>query len=370
MSAALRLPEPIIRNSKGEQITLNAHERYRAERLQLKLVEDFKETLPSLMNSLGYEIQITTLTTIIKKITGQKFFEIAPSDYLPVRVGEGAWSDFLTTYRSFDAADAFETGLINQGNDNARVASVGAAVDSVSRAVLNWAKSNEWTIFAMEQAARAGNWDYVTAKEKARKRNWDLGIQRVAFLGANGQNGANGNCLGLLNQSGITNNTTVITKPISTMTPTELQTLTASLVNAYRSNCQRSAWPTHFEIPESDWLGMAATVSPDFPIKTMLELLEDMFKANVPNGKFKGILPVSYADAAYHVGVAGIDGRQVYTLLNYDEESLVMDIPVDYTPTLANSINGFQFQNVAYGQFTGVQALRPLEMLYFSFAAS
>ncbi len=61
---------------------------------------------------------------------------------------------------------------------------------------------------------------------------------------------------------------------------------------------------------------------------------------------------------------AGLLGS-VYSLYNYDEESLRMDIPVDYTNTLANSIDNFSFQNVGYGQFTGVLAYRPLELMYF-----
>jgi hypothetical protein len=54
-----------------------------------------------------------------------------------------------------------------------------------------------------------------------------------------------------------------------------------------------------------------------------------------------------------------------YTLLSYDEDSLRMDIPVDYTNTLQNTVNGFNFQSAAYGQFTGLKAYRPKEMLYF-----
>jgi hypothetical protein len=57
----------------------------------------------------------------------------------------------------------------------------------------------------------------------------------------------------------------------------------------------------------------------------------------------------------------------MYVLLNYDEEALRMDIPLDYTNTLANSLDNFSFQNAGYGQFTGVLAYRPLELLYFGF---
>lgn len=357
----IKLRQPVITNSKGEPIVLTREERHLAEYLQRQINEKFQ-------NSLGYEVSITTLTTIMKKVSEQKFFEIAPADILPVRVGEGTWSTQLTTYRSFDLADEFETGIVNTGGQNSRLATADAGVDALNIKVFPWAKSIGWSIFDLEYAAKSGNWDLVTAKERSRKKNWDLGIQRTAFLGAQGQNGIGGSCLGLLNQAGITTNTSVIPKALSAMTPSELKTFTAAIVEAYRSNCQRTAWPTHFIIPESDYNGLASQASPDFPIKSTLQLLEETFQIITRNKQFK-ILPLAYADAAYHTDVTQIVGKQVYVLLNYDEESLRMDIPLDYTNTLANSLDNFSFQNVGYGQFTGVLAYRPLEMMYFTYSA-
>lgn len=350
----IRLKQPTICNSKGEAIVLTAQEKHLAEYLQRQMNEKFS-------NSLGYEVSITTLTTIMKLITDQKFFEIPPADYLPVRVGQGTWSSNLLTYRSFDIADEFETGVINTGGQNSRLASADAGVDSLSIKVYNWAKAIGWSIFDLELAAKSGNWDVVTAKEKARKRNWDLGVQRVAFLGARGSNGTGGACLGLLNQAGITVNTTVIPQSISTMSTSALKDFCVKVVEAYRSNVQRTAWPTHFIIPESDYNGLASQASPQFPIKSTLQLIEEMFQVITRNKNFK-ILPLAYGDMAY----SGYSYQQ-YVLLNYDEESVRMDIPLDYTNTLANSLDNFSFQNVGYGQFTGVLAYRPLEMMYFQY---
>jgi hypothetical protein len=109
---------------------------------------------------------------------------------------------------------------------------------------------------------------------------------------------------------------------------------------------------------------LAATVSPDFPIKTILELLQDMFILITGKKDFK-ILPLAYAD----VGNSGFT-FQKYTLLNYDPFSLFMSIPLMYTNTLANSLDDFNFQNSAYGQHTGVLVLRPLEMMYFIYTPS
>lgn len=346
----------IVLGMDGKPLILNQMEQILANNLQAEFKSKF--------NALGYEIDITTLTTIVKKITEQKFFEIPPADYVPLRVGEGAWSSNLVTYRSYSLADSFETGIVNTGANNARLATADAGVDSVTILVRNWAKTIGWSIMDLMQAAKSGNWDIVTAKEEARKRNWDLGIQKIAFLGAQGDS----NVLGLYTLgTAVTTNTTLITKAISTMTPTELKVFVAGLLEAYRTNCARTAWPTHFIIPESDYNGLTSQASDTFPIKSTLELLQDALKLGTRNANFK-LLPCAYGDAAYNAGyLNGSTGQQQYVLLNYADSSIRMDIPVDYTNTLANSIDNFSFQNVGYGQFTGVGLYRPLETLYFKY---
>lgn len=352
----IRFKQPVILNSVGQPIVLNSKEKLHAAWSQ-------REFNNRHGNALGYEVSITTLTTIVKKISEQSFYEIPPADFVPLVVGEGAWSSNLTTYRSFELGDEFETGVINTGAGNARLASTDAGVDALNIKVFNWAKAIGWAIPDLEMAAKSGNWDLIGAKEESRKKNWDLGIQRIAFLGARGSNGAGGFCLGLLNQPGITTDTTTITKPISSMTTAELKTFVAAVVEKFRSNCQRTAWPSHFVVPESDYNGMASQASPDFPIKSTLELLEDAFKITTRNKSFQ-LLPLAYGDAAYNTAEIN---KQCYALYKYDEKTFRMNLPVDYTNTLANSVDNFSFQNAGYGQFTGVQVLKPLEMMYFQY---
>lgn len=335
-----------VLNSKGQPVLLDRREALLANALQRQLVA----------NGLGFEIDITTLTTIMKLISEQKFFEIAPADYLPVRVGNGAWSTQLTTYRSFSLADDFETGVINTGGNNGRLASADSGVDSLTVQVINWAKSIGWTLIELQQASKSGNWDLVTSKEESRKKNWDLGIQKIAFLGSSTVPGV----LGLFSQSGVTVDTTTLPQSISSLSTVDLKAFCAAVLNVYRSNCNRTAWPTHFVIPESDYLGLAAPASADFPIKSTLQVLEEAFSV-LTKKPFK-ILPCAYGDT----GFSG-QSYQQYALLNYDEKSLRMDIPVDYTNTLANSLDNFSFQNAGYGQYTGVLAYRPLELYYFRY---
>lgn len=369
-----------ILNSKGEPIVLSAQEQAACQ--DPDLVSKWKQAVKvrGIQNALGYERAITTLTTIMKKITEQKFYQVAPADYIPVRVGEGAWSSNLLTYRSFDLAGSFAEGVVNTGSNNGRLANADAGVDSLSINVLNWAKAIGWSIIDLELAAKSGNWDIVTAKEKARKRNWDLGIQAVAFLGLPGDP----NVQGLLTLSTIpvtpgvavpnASNTLVSLDTTTLATsiyklasnPATLSTFIAQILNVYRANCQRSAWPTHYIIPESDYLGLATASSPSFPLKSILQYMQETLQTMTGNKNFK-VLPCSYADGNSPLNSTGL---QSYVLLNYAEESIRMDIPVDYTNTLANSIDNFSFQNVGFGQFTGVKAYRNLETYIMQFPTS
>jgi hypothetical protein len=116
---------------------------------------------------------------------------------------------------------------------------------------------------------------------------------------------------------------------------------------------------------------MAAQASPTYPMKSILMLLEEGFQTICRNKSFK-ILPLAYCDIANAGGSGSSKLNSLaltcqYALLNYDEESVRMDIPLQYTNTLANSLDNFMFQNAGYGQFTGVLAYRPLEILYMGF---
>ena len=289
----------IFKNSRNEDVVLNELELLRATSLETQI-----------KNSLGMEINVTSLTTILKAVIDQKFFEVKPSDFMPVVVGEGAWSEFLTTYRSYQLGDDFEKGLTNSsGSDNGRNAMADAGVDAVNLQVFSWNKGISWTLIQLQQALKAGNWDLIAAKERARKTNYDLGIQKMAFLGLTSR-------------------------------------------------------PSKFVIPEPDFLGLVGIASTEFPLKSMLQVLEECMQVATRNKNFK-IEPLVYGDMNYNNL-----GYNVYALYNENVDTMRLNIPVDYTNTLANSIDNFTFQNAAYAQFTGLQMYRPLELMYFTNTAS
>ncbi len=316
----------------------------------------------------GYQITIDTMTYIVKQVSEQKFYEVPFADFMPVVVGEGAFAESLLFNRTYSTAEEFEAGNINQGSANARLSSAEVAVDGVNQLTQFWAKNIGYTLVEIEQALRANSWDPIMGKHKARKTNWDQGLQVTAFLGLQ----TDSRFPGLLTNPNVNTNTGIITKYISSMTAVEFNTFLAAFLQAYVTNVGSTAMPDTFLMPQADYLACAQNMvqnvigagAGNYPI-TVLEYLEKALKIATRNPNFK-IVSLYYADKVVNNAMRGLN-KNYYALYRRDPESLRMNIPVDYTVTQANSINNFQFQDVAYGQYTGVVVLRNLEMLLFTF---
>lgn len=306
-------------------------------------------------NSLGYSQLVTTLTAVGSKVSEQKFYEIDFANYVPLVYGNGAYQRAIINWRTYSKGEGFESGVINNASNRAQMPLVDAAYDQIQQTIYNWAKGCTWNIFELEEAMRANTlFSLIEAREIARRKEWDLGIQKIAFLGY-------GDSKGLLNQTSVTSNTAIITKSISSMTDSEFNTLIYSLYESYRNNTARTAKPTAFIMPESDFNGLASFPSATYPLKTKLEIMQMMFATLTGNSSFK-ILPCAYCEHDNYDST-----NQVYVLLNQDPASVKMDLPIDYTMTAAGTVNGFNFDNIAYGSFTGVVAQREKEMMYFKY---
>jgi len=188
-----------------------------------------------------------------------------------------------------------------------------------------------------------------------------LGIQALAFFGLK----SNTAVRGLLNQSDVNSNTSLITKKISSMSDAEFNTLVSSILGAYRANSNYTALPDTFIIPDDDFYGFTVSANANFALVTKLEYLEKLFKGATGNANFK-ILPLAYAMSANNSTVIGLNKNR-YVLFRNRAETIRLDIPVGFTNTLQNTLNGFDYQSVAFGQFTGAKAYRPLEILYFDY---
>lgn len=307
--------------------------------------------------STGFKYLIDTMTHINAKIITQRFFEIAPADYIPLDVGQAAWKSEIVQNMELQEGGSFEDGFVNNGGS--RVAQTDVALAQNRMPTATWRKKAHWNIGELAEAANSGNWDIVEAKLRSLKKNWDLGVQYGAFNGFN----VNADMTGLLNNSSVNINTTLITKKISEMDASEFQTFVANLLNTYYANTNNTLmFPSVFMIPAADFLGLGAPVSSSFPNVSKMDYLTEMFTKMQANIK---IVPMVYCESTKNP-----EGKDRYVLYNNDPDTLKMTIPVDLRMNQAYSVNGFDFEQMAYGQISGVMINRPREVLYCDLTAA
>lgn len=317
-------------------------------------------------SSLGFQYTIQTTTLIAAEVIEQKFYEEAIADFASVLVGRGPWMSSISQNLTFDAAGPFEQG-IQDGATRSQIDNVEVSLSPINVKNVPWYKGYMYSIPEVQQALASNNWDIVESKYKALTKNWQLGIQAVGFIGRKSDLTA---FPGLLSNPGVTVNTTFIPTALSLMSPDQLDTFIAGIVQLYLDNVNEVRFPKRFVIPRSDWAGLGVPmVIGTTPLAvSRLTYIENMFKG-IAGDDFR-MMTTAYANKARNVGYWAANGTNRYVLYNNDRETVHMDIPVDLTIGAPATGNNFQWQGVGYGQFSGMNVFRIPEVLYFDAADS
>lgn len=358
LNEIINCKEPNGKAIDGEKFNALVKEKYgRTDFRGMRLMNANGDINPS---SLAYRYTTDRMTFIRARTVAQTFYQVNPTDYVTMIPGEGAFASQIITQASVKFSGSFRAGKISSAGQNARLQVSDGGVFPITTAVQNWAMGTEYSLFDIEQALFMGQWDPIEAKQKARKIEYDLGIQEIAFLGDSDNLTS---FPGLFTQPQVNINTTLIGGNISAMTTANFILFVGGILGAYLANCNQTVWPDTFVIPQDDYAGLAVPVSATYPNITMLSYLQQAFDKICP--KKVTIRPSYYAMTAANGGAFGI-GKQCYLLYNNDIDTLFMELPVDYVVTPYGTYNNFQWQDCAYAQYTGVQAIKPLECLMFT----
>ena len=330
------------------------------------MINNKKESLKKqIYNNTGIQVDIDTLTGIVQRVSKQIFYEVRPSEFLPIEVGDHAFSQNIITYKSYVAGGSFEDGLAAGSSHDARKYRSDVQFEAISVPNIYWYKGYDYNILELGEATRLGRtaptWNLIESKASAMAKEWQLGIQQVAFLGLESRS----DFKGLLTLTNVTSNTSVIDKFISNMTPAELNTFLRQAINAYFLNSNSTSMPDIFVMPYNDFLGLTSPFSPEFPNISKYEYIIKAFRQATGKENFE-IKPLVYAQKDRNSSFLGSgSGLNRYVMYKKDPETIRMNIPIPYTTTIQDTINGFSYNSVGYGQFSGVETYREREVLYF-----
>lgn len=309
------------------------------------------------VDSIGFQKLIDTQTEIVAGVIGTKYYELLGqnlSDFVPFDVGRGAYSTNIFQYTSAYVGSPFEAGLVQPSTGLGVNAKSTIAIDGLSIKNNFWRMDYEVSHEIVEMGkVNVQAFSIIEENEKSRKKVYDLGMQKVTFLGLPNE----GDVYGLLNQPNVNINTSVLKKSLSSMSAAELSTFASSTIAAYLDNNGTTAMLNRMLIPTSDFVALGVPSDANYPLKTKREIIEQAFRE-------AGATDFKIVHATYCKNASADGEHDRYVLYRYDADSIRMYIPKEYTPNALYPMNGVDFVSVAEAQFTGVQALRPLEMLY------
>lgn len=312
-------------------------------------------------NAYGLEKTITTLTQIIADVQRQKFYTVAEplTSYVPIEMGTGAYGKQLFQYAVAQVGDNFEAGIIQPGNGINKDANIDITIDGTSIRNNFWRMKYEATKEILESArVNAQTFSYIEEQERARLKTSQLGIQKILFKGTD--DGLN---TGLLNNSDVTINTSLLPANISAMSIEQLTNFAKTAISTFFTNSNSTTFPNTWLMPTSDYMSLGVPINPEFPIGTIREFLQRAFTDAGAPADFK-ILHTVYNNTASSTGA----GRHV--LYNRDSDVLTMYIPKPYTPYPLYPVGSLDMISDAEMQFTGVWVKRPAEMLYMDVTAA
>lgn len=302
---------------------------------------------------LGLAQISSTLTQIIGGVVDSLYYELDGqklSDFARIEVGTGAYAQELLQY-----AVNF-TGNVNDGW--IEPTADGITKDSNSSIQIGalriknhfWRKDYSVTNELVNMArVNAETFSIIETKERSRKKQYDLAIQQAFFFGFGD------GTTGLLNQTGVTVDTTLMTAPLATMTDTQFQTFLATVGSTYAKNTNYTVRFNRMMIPSSDYYSLGQPFG-QFGL-SRLEVLEDSLK-RVVGGDFK-IVHTTYNDNA---NAAGNGAR--YVFYNTDPDNLCAFMPVPYTPMPLFPQGSLDLLSQAHAQFIPPYLKRTNSLLY------
>lgn len=317
--------------------------------------EEEKATLDNvqrLVNEAGFgDIDITLLTALEARIAQQKFYEVDVDKFIDIARDTGGYADSITAFKNLQLQESDDSWEADLMGDNARKGQGTVGLEPFSVRIRSLIRMVSYSLLEIRQAQQTGVWNVVLEKERARKRSHDLYVQRVLLAGTDKHEG-------LLNQSGVTANTTAITKQMKNMSVAEWQAFLGSIFGEFAKASNYTAMPNRFVIPYTDYLGLAQCADETYPLKSKLERLTESFKQMC--GADAEILPLAYCNASQN------GGTNKYVLYRKDFDVIRAYAPVGYSVVEGASVDGFNYQNTAYSRLSDVVLVRPQEIMYFT----
>ena len=301
---------------------------------------------------------VDTVTEIVAGVVETKYYELAGqklTDFVNIDAsGRGAYAGEIFQFTSAYVGAPFEQCIINPASTGVHNdATADIAVDGISQRNNFYRQKYSISQEGLKMAAvNRVSFDLIAEKEKARKKTWDLGLQKVLFNGL-----SDGRTFGLLNQNGVTVDTSILPVAPQNMTVAQIKAFAATALATAFANSNQTIMPNRWCMSTSTYMALGVPYGDTFGMPTLKEVLERAFKEAGAPADFK-IVHSIYNETA------GANGKGRHVFYNTDADNIIMHTPKVYTPHPLYAAGSLDMISDAEGQFTGVWVKRLGSVLY------
>ena len=301
---------------------------------------------------------VDTVTEIVAGVVEAKYYELAGqslTDFVNIDAsGRGAYAGEIFQFTAAYVGAPFKQCIINPASTGVHNdATADIAVDGISQRNNFYRQKYSISQEGLKMAAvNRVSFDLIEQKEKARKKTWDLGLQETLFNGL-----GDGRTFGLLNQTGLTVDTSLLPVAPQNMTVAQIKAFAATALAAAFANSNQTIMPNRWCMPTSTYMALGVPYGDTFGMPTLKEVLERAFKEAGAPADFK-IVHSIYNETA------GANGKGRHVFYNTDADNIIMHTPKVYTPHPLYASGALDMISDAEGQFTGVWVKRPGSVLY------
>lgn len=308
-------------------------------------------------NASANVIDVAPLIAVSRIVKEEKYSKYPFADLIPTMIGnelKGSFGKLIFTENR--NSQGFASGIIARSTKESNLERVETSLTAQQKAPETWAKVVDYSIPEIAELNALADYSLAERRERARKMEWDEGILQLSLTGVPGIPGLNG----LFNLPNVTVNTTVLTKSLADMTATELSSAAVAIGTTYQLQNKYKGMPNKFAIDMQVYSALAVPFNVNGVVsETRLEVFQRILRIALasPNLEVVGAPSKDYTDPSVTT--------DNYVLFPYDADTINFDVNCDYTPTAFFTKDGFHFTNTAFGQFYGVHAERPSEIMIF-----
>jgi hypothetical protein len=325
---------------------------------QIKGLAKFSNSIPKTKFQNDLDQTITTLTRKIAGVQAQKLFIQQIEDFVPIVRDGVTFANKLFGYqtRNIEVGQE-EDNFITADNTSNTHGQTTMNIQTVETQIIHYVHEAKYNLIQAGTNSEMLQINYLTTLIAGVTQHYQKNLEKL-ILGEGLKRYTQ--IKGLTNAAVATENSSVITQTLSSLTDADFINVVSKIVDAYYTSTNNTYDPNTFAIPLSEKRKLAGqTLSNLYPYQSRLKYLEDTLTLASNE-------PVKVVGNDYFDKTKNSAGKFIYMIYRKDPEVMCMHMTNPFNVSGVNTANGYSFAFTTLASQSGLWVKVPSAVVRFS----